>query len=201
MLLTNHSFPLARLSLTYPPHSSISGLESQVLLAGVHPDGLLLGGQEVRLCRRLYRPTTVPRPLQEIIDCTTWWRHQMKTFSASLVLCAGNSPITGEFPSQRLVTRSFDVFFDLRLNKRLSKQSWGWWFETSSRSSWRHCNGDVEVFWDRNKPKWNVYMWIFVSSCLSTNDRWIPLIKDLVRRSFDRLRQKYQQALRQCKQR
>ena len=69
-----------------------------------------------------------------------WWRHQMETFSALLVLCAGNSPVTGEFPAQRPVTRSFDVFFDLRLNKRLSKQSWGWWFETPSRSLWRHCN-------------------------------------------------------------
>ena len=53
----------------------------------------------------------------------TWWRHQMETFSALLALCAGNSPVTGEFPSQRPVTQSFDVFFDLRLNKRLSKQS------------------------------------------------------------------------------
>ena len=48
---------------------------------------------------------------------------------------------TGEFPSQRPATRSFDVFFDLSLNKRLSKQSWGWWFETPSRPLWRHCNG------------------------------------------------------------
>ena len=55
-------------------------------------------------------------------------------------LCAGNSPVTGEFPSQRPVTRNFDVVFDLRPNKRLSKQSWGWWFETPSRSLWRHCN-------------------------------------------------------------
>ena len=39
------------------------------------------------------------------------------------------------------MTRSFDVFFDLRLYIRLSKQSWGWWFETPSRSLWRHCNG------------------------------------------------------------
>ena len=70
-----------------------------------------------------------------------WWRHQMKTFSALLALCAGNSPVTGEFPAQRPVTRSFHVFFDLRLNKRLNKQSWGWWFETPSRSLWRHCNG------------------------------------------------------------
>ena len=38
-------------------------------------------------------------------------------------LCAGNSPVSGEFPAQRPVTRSFEVFFDLRPNKRLSKQS------------------------------------------------------------------------------
>ena len=41
----------------------------------------------------------------------TWWRHQMETFSALLALCAGNSPVSGEFPAQRPVTRSFDVFF------------------------------------------------------------------------------------------
>ena len=53
----------------------------------------------------------------------SWWRHQMETFSALLAICAGNSPVPGEFTSQRPVTRSFDVFCDLRLNKRLSKQS------------------------------------------------------------------------------
>ena len=55
-------------------------------------------------------------------------------------LCAGNPPVTCEFPPQRPVTRSFNVFFDLRLNKRLSKQLWGWWFETPSRPLWSHCN-------------------------------------------------------------
>ena len=64
----------------------------------------------------------------------------METLSASLALCAGNSPVTGEFPAQRPVTWSFDVFFDLHLNIRLSKQSWGWWFETQASSLWRHCN-------------------------------------------------------------
>ena len=52
----------------------------------------------------------------------------METFSTLLALCAGNSPVSGEFPAQRPVTRSFDIFFDLRLNKRLSKQWQGWWF-------------------------------------------------------------------------
>ena len=69
-----------------------------------------------------------------------WWRHQMETFSALLALCAGKSSVTGEFPSQRPVTQSFDVLFDLRLNKRLSKHWWGWWFETPSGSLWRHSN-------------------------------------------------------------
>ena len=70
----------------------------------------------------------------------TWWRHQMETFSALLAICAGNSPVSGEFPTQRPVTLSFDVYFDLRPNKRLSKQSWSWWFETLSRPFWRHRN-------------------------------------------------------------
>ena len=68
----------------------------------------------------------------------SWWRHQMEPFSALLAICAGNSPVPGEFPTQRPVTPSFDVFFDLRLNKRLRKQSRGWWFETLSWPLWRH---------------------------------------------------------------
>ena len=75
----------------------------------------------------------------------SWWRHQMEAFSALLAICAGNSPVPGEFPAQRPVTRSFDVFFDLRLNKRLCKQSWGWWFETLLCPLWRHNNVLVNV--------------------------------------------------------
>ena len=73
-----------------------------------------------------------------------WWRHQMERFSTLLVICAGNSPVTSEFPAQRPVTRSFGVLFDQHLNKGLSKQSWCWWFETPSIPFWRHCNaGDI----------------------------------------------------------
>ena len=64
----------------------------------------------------------------------------METFPALLAICAGNSPVPGEIPAQRPAMRSFDVFFDLRLNKWLSKQSWDWWFETLSRPLWRHRN-------------------------------------------------------------
>ena len=87
--------------------------------------------------------TTVPQHMMLSLMCSkavTWWRHQMETFSESLVLCAGNSPVPGEFPTQRPVTRSFDVYFDLRPDKLLSKQLWGWWFETLWHSLWRHRN-------------------------------------------------------------
>ena len=72
-----------------------------------------------------------------------WWRHEMETFSALLALCVGNSPVTDEFPSERLVTPSFDVFFDEGLNKQLSKQSRHQWFEMASRSLWRQCNAAI----------------------------------------------------------
>ena len=56
----------------------------------------------------------------------------MKTFFALLAFCEGNPPVTGVFPSQRPVTQSFGVFFDLRQNKRLSKQSKHRWVEAIS---------------------------------------------------------------------
>ena len=98
---------------------------------------------------RAYKLTKKPHVLfwRMIYVVSSWWHHQMETFSALLALCAGNSPATGEFSSQRPVTRSFDIFCDLCLNKRLSKQSWGWWFETPSRSLWRHRNVQW-VFWE-----------------------------------------------------
>ena len=84
---------------------------------------------------------------------TQWWRHQMETFSALLAI----------FPAQRPVTQSSDVFFDQRLNKRLSKQSWGRWFEMLSRPLWRHCNGKYGFY---KKKIYVVYscclLWLFV---------------------------------------
>ena len=60
----------------------------------------------------------------------SWWRHQMETFPAFLTLCDGNPSVTGGCPSQWPLTRSFVVFFDVRLNKQLSPQSIYRWFET-----------------------------------------------------------------------
>ena len=88
----------------------------------------------------------------------TWCKHPWVDISvlecspAMMMSPNGNifrvtGPLCGEFTTQRPVTRSFDVFFDLRLNKRLSKQPWGWWFETPSLSLWRHCNGEDFFGW------------------------------------------------------
>ena len=73
---------------------------------------------------------------QKTHDGVIKWKH----FPRYWPFVRGNSPVTGEFPTQRPVARSFDVFFDLRLTERLSKQSWGWWFDTPSRPLWRHSN-------------------------------------------------------------
>ena len=94
---------------------------------------------------------------------SSWWRHQMETFSALLAIGAGNSPVTGEFPIQRPVTRSFDVFFDLRLSKRLSKQSWGWWFETPSRPLWRHSNDIWFVMSSDSVTYIYIYIYIYIN--------------------------------------
>ena len=97
---------------------------------------------QIRLCLLRWQNVAKNR-----ID-DSWWRHQMETFTALPAICAGNLPVTGEVPSQSPVMRSFDVFFDLRLNKRLSKQWWGWWFEMPSRSLWRQCNV-ISARWER----------------------------------------------------
>ena len=93
----------------------------------------------------------------------TPWCHQTETFSALLVICAGNSPVPGDFPAQRPLTWSFYVFFYLRLNKPLSKQLWGGWFETLSRRLWRHCN-DNETTSQRTGPLWSVNYTQYVNS-------------------------------------
>ena len=84
---------------------------------------------------------------QSYLPHKTWWRHHIETFSVLLAICAANLPVPDEFSIQRPVTQSFDVFFDLCLNKRLSKQSGGWWFEMPSCPLWRDCNeGCISYF-------------------------------------------------------
>ena len=121
----------------------------------------------------------------------------MEIFSTLLAIFAGNSPGTGEFPAQRPVTRSFDVFFDLRPNKQLSKQWWGWWFETPSWSLWRHRNDQD------NTLRWNVAsrnsvtlfplmaFHLFSSKTLPETTLWTRVIKirmKIQRISFKKMR-------------
>ena len=82
-------------------------------------------------------------------------------FRATRPLC-GEFTGPGEIPAQRPVTRTVHVFFDLRLNKRLIKQPWGWWFETPSWSLWRHCNEFLFSYIVKNVYvhkylKWNIW--------------------------------------------
>ena len=83
------------------------------------------------------------------------------TFSVLLALCEGNPPVTGGFPSQSPVTWSFDVFFDLCLNKQLINQSRCRWFETPSCSLWRHCNAFLirqKILHSRNYTSRSLYL-------------------------------------------
>ena len=66
---------------------------------------------------------------------------------------------SGEFPSQWPVTRSFDVFFGLRLDKRLSKQPRGWWFETPSRSLSRQCNEIIPLMFFSCVQLWQLSLY------------------------------------------
>ena len=92
----------------------------------------------------------------------------METSSTLLAICAGNSQVPGEFSARRAVTRSFGVFFDLRLNKLLSKQSWGWWFETLPCPLWRHSDA---ISW----PPGRISGTCAVSICLTVDDSFYPL--------------------------
>ena len=109
--------------------------------------------------------------------------------SALLAICAGNSSVTSEFSAQRPVTRSFDIFFDLCLNKVLSKQSWVWWFESPLRPLWCHCNGllqttilqchnsvhvsTVRLFVILTLPVWNNWVVaVNVVHLAEKNDQW-----------------------------
>ena len=98
----------------------------------------------------------IPNVLQNLLNACTWWHHQMETFSALLELSAENSP------SQRSVTRRFDLFFDVRLNKQLSIQWRRRWFLTPVRSQW------LTVVW--SYTVWNfIYLGYFALFHLPNN--------------------------------
>ena len=98
-----------------------------------------------------------PHSSSWVIDCITMTTSSNgNIFRFTGPLC-GEFTGPGEFPAQRPVTRSFDVCFDLRPNKWLSKQSWGWWFETLSWSLWRQCSvWNHFMAWGLHGEPWEV---------------------------------------------
>ena len=91
----------------------------------------------------------------------TWWRHKMETFPRYWPFVRKiHVADTGGFPSQRPVARRFDVFFDVRLDKQLSKQSKCRWFETPLWSLWYYCHDLHGIDW---------YLWWLIFQILSTS--------------------------------
>ena len=120
----------------------IRGESKMKFQSNLDHDGKTVCKMGPMLSKKETRNLRIARLFVSWIHRSRRWRHQMETFSALLAICAGNSPVTGEFAAQRPVTRSFDVFFDLRLNKRLSKQ-------------WRGL-----VIWDAIAPIMTSLQWV-----------------------------------------
>ena len=117
-------------------------------LAGVMP--VLLVNRWCTERQQTWHGLMSPREFNSVLqNGHIWWRLQMERVSTLLALCEGNPPVTSWVPSQRSMTRSFDVFFDLRLNKRLSKQSKRQWFEVPLCLSWRHVNDFYNQYIDK----------------------------------------------------
>ena len=117
------------------------------------------------------------------------WRRRTMMTSSNGNIFRVTGHLCGEFtgarwiPTQRPVTQSFDVFFDLRLNKRLSKKCRGWWFETLSRPLWRHrnatsyCGALYKFRWqEENKLRWLFAIKIILScSPCDIRPSWITI--------------------------
>ena len=98
---------------------------------------------------------------------SAWWRHQMETFSALLAICVGNSPVPGEFPAQRPVTRSFDVFFDLhRINGWVNNR------EVGDLRRYRAHYGVTVMVLQHVSCLCVPYIWIKQSTVVLTAQQW-----------------------------
>ena len=67
-------------------------------------------------------------------NVSIWWHHDV------ILSLIGKARFIVALGGSNQFKLRGDVFFDLGPDKRLSKQSWGWWFETPSHSLWRHRN-------------------------------------------------------------
>ena len=139
--------------ISYPNRKWSGSIRNGVngLLHGLRWDGMESSKRYITL-KLVYSCQFTNRSLGQSIWCFKIRSPWIMMTSSNGTIFRATGPLWGEFTgpgdflAQRPVTRSFDVFFDLRLNKRLSKQLWGWWFETLSRSLWRHCNDNTKCY-------------------------------------------------------
>ena len=128
----------------------------------------------------------------ERMNLITQHQNTMATIPCTMTSSNGNNfrvtgHLCGEFPAQRPVTRSFDIFIDLRLNKRLSKQSWGWWFETLSCPLWSQCSGLLRISHFNTGRELYLYGYgVYVVSAYQYHNWWI-IIKISHGASFTKL--------------
>ena len=111
----------------------------------------------------------------------------MGTFSALLALCEGNPPVTGGFPSHHKGQGRGALMFSLicALNKLLSKHSWGWWFETPSRSLWRHCNGQPVAHRPVNCDPLHAKKYVIPVYFSVTKHYWLPYLTHFGNRKWN----------------
>ena len=116
----------------YPRYKNYSSPNMTETVSTIHTSPLLF-----------FLPPAIPNTpaIMNCKKCKSWWRHHMETFSALLAMCAGKSPVPGEFLIHRPVTQSFDAFFDLR---RIN----GWVNDREADDLRRHrTHYDVIVMW------------------------------------------------------
>ena len=102
--------------------------------------------------------------------------HMMTSSNGNIFRVTGH--LCGEVIGHRWIphTKASDAdlwcfFFYLCLNKWLSKQSWGWWCETLSRSLWRHRNEIRTYLYSRFNYELINLLWC---GCLD----WVPGVLD-----------------------
>ena len=143
IFLIENEWILPRISLKFVPRVRINNIPALVQIMAWRRPGdkplseLMMVSLVTHMCvtRPQWVNSLVPR------RCPWLWFYMMTSSNGNIVRVTG----PGEFPAQRPVTRSFGVFFDLRPNKRLSKQSRGWWEERPSHPLWRHHNEKCDL--------------------------------------------------------
>ena len=140
-LYTRHTISgiwVYKTSAIFPLHVTVNSILLHLLLRSSTIAGRWQFKQELDPCNFVNQ--IIHHFTHHTIYTEPWWRHRMETFSALLALCAGNSRSPVNSPHKGQWHRALMFSLICSLNKRLSKQPWGWWFESPSHLLRRHCN-------------------------------------------------------------